>query len=252
MNFPKPLYKVEYKEKGRAHIYPVTLSDGTAIGPLPSVTRIQSIINKPALVPWAKREALKRAKEEIEKYIQGGQTLNQIALDALMILASKEPDKQKDKAADIGTRTHEAIDKWISGEMPTLDDDVKPGFNNFQHWLETEKIRILRGDTAIASVVNKYGGRADGYGEKDGKVILIDFKTGRALYDDTVVQIGGYDIATKETYGLQVDRAIVLRIGKEVPGDIEPKEVNLEKGRNAFMAALSLFNAMQEKEKLWL
>ncbi len=142
MQFPKALYRVDYQEKGRSHLYPVTMPDGTVIGPLPSVTRIQSVINKPALVPWAKREALKRAKEEIAKYIEAGQSLDMKALDTLIDLASKEPDKQKDKAADIGTRTHEAIDKWIRGEMPTLEDDEKPGFENFQHWLETEKIRM--------------------------------------------------------------------------------------------------------------
>ena len=252
MIFPKPLYKVGFKEVCRAHLYPVTMPNGDVIGPLISVTKIQGILNKPLLVPWAKKVAIERAREELVKALTSGMQIDLNSINSILDLAKKEPDKKKDEAADIGTRTHEAIDKWISGEMPVLTDDIKPGFNNFQHWLETEKIRIIKGDTNLASIKYMFGGRSDGYGEKDGKIILIDFKTGKNLYDDTIIQIGGYDIATLETYGLQVDRAIVLRIGKEIPGDIEPKEANLSAGREAFMSALSLFKRMNEKDTLWV
>ena len=186
------------------------------------------------------------------KFIESGKTIDTNTLGEILELAKGAADRYKDKAADIGTRTHEAIDDWIQGKSPVLADDTRPGFENFMHWIESENMTVVKGDTCLASIAHGFGGRSDVYFEKSGKLILGDFKTGKALYDDTVVQMGGYDIATLETYGIQVDKTIVLRIGKEIPGDIEPKEVNLEHAREAFTYALGLFSKMELKEKLWV
>ena len=249
---PKPLYTVDYKKYRKANLYPVTLPDGTQLGPFKSVTKIKNIIDKPALINWAKKMALDCAKDEFYKFINEGIPLDAVSLEQIIESAKGAADRYKEKAADIGTRTHDAIDEWINGKSPNLTDDIRPGFDNFQQWLKSGNITVIRGDTSIASILHGFGGRADFYFEQDSKLMLGDFKTGKRLYDDTVVQIGGYDIATLETYGIQVAGAIVLRIGKEIPGDIEPKEVNLTHAREAFMAALNLFNKMDLKDKLWI
>ena len=49
-----PKYNVELVKKGRSHFYEVK-EYGLL---LPGVTGVLGVINKPALVPWAKREAL--------------------------------------------------------------------------------------------------------------------------------------------------------------------------------------------------
>ena len=252
MKFPEPLYTVDFAEYRRSHIYPVTLPNGTKLGPFKSVTKIKDIINKPALINWAKKMALECAREELINAIGNGKEINAAVLDEIMALAKGAADAYKDKCGDIGQRTHDAINDWIHGKTPKLTNDTRPGFENFMRWLKSEKMTVVKGDTNLASILHGFGGRSDAYFERAGKLILGDFKTGKALYNDTVVQIGGYDIATLETYGIQVDRGIVLRIGKEIPGDIEPKEVNLPFAREAFMHALGLFKSMELKDKLWL
>lgn len=255
MKFPEPNYKVGMVDKRRGaitwHEYSITLKDGTVINPLLSVTKISGIINKPLLVNWAKNMAIDCARAELLKVIQAGKIIDLATLDDVLALAKGAADRYKDAASDVGTRTHDAIDRWIRGENPALVADTKPGFDNFMLWLEREQMRVVMGDTNIASLKHKFGGRSDVYFEKNGKLILGDFKTGKALYGETVVQIGGYDIATEETYSLKVDDAVVLRLGKETPGDIEPKWVNLVHAREAFMYAHGLTAKMSLKKDLW-
>lgn len=255
MKFPEPNYKVGMVDKKRGaitwHEYSITTKTGEVINPLMSVTKISGIINKPLLVNWAKKMALECARAELLKVIQEGKTIDLSTLDDVMALAKGAADRYKDAAADVGTRTHDAIDKWVRGENPGLVADTKIGFDNFMSWLKSENMRVVMGDTNVASLAHKFGGRADVYFEKNGKIILGDFKTGKALYDETVVQMGGYDIATEETYGIKVDDSVVLRLGKETPGDIEPKWVNLTHAREAFMYAHGLTMKMALKEDLW-
>lgn len=255
MKFPKPNYTVEYKEVRRGaitwHEYPVVMPDGTKVGPFHSATKISGIVNKPLLIPWAKKLTIQCAREELLKAYQSGKVIDLATIDGIMEMAKKAADAYKDKAADIGTRTHEAIDRWILGMDPKLEPDTKPGFDNFMRFLESEKLRVVMGDTNIASLKYKVGGRSDVYFEKNGKLILGDFKTGKALYDEATIQVGCYDVCTEETYGLKVDATVVLRLGKEVAGDFEPKWVNLAEARDSFHYACGLVKQLAKKGDLW-
>jgi len=245
---PNPLYKVGYKEYRRAHLY--TVGEKT----FPSVTKILGIIGggkTNALVIWARREALKLAKAEILGYIDAGKALTHVALDELIQRADRQPDKVKDTAADLGTRVHNAIDAYIMGTSPVLDADAEKGFNNFMAWIKEQALELIAGDTIVASVQCGYGGRLDAIARKQsGRLVLLDWKTSNALRDEYPLQVAAYAQAFKETYGLPIDEAIVVRFGKDKADDFEAREVNLEKAWLAFTAAHSLSLGMGKE--LWV
>ena len=54
MKLPEAKYAVTADKK---HSYQITMPDGSTVGPLKSVTKIVGIIEKPALIGWAAREA---------------------------------------------------------------------------------------------------------------------------------------------------------------------------------------------------
>ena len=246
ITIPKPNYEVGFKTVRNAHMYTV----GSAT--YPSVTKITGIIDKSgALMVWARRQSLALAKKELLEAIKSGVALTEETLDALLLKADKQPDKVKDDAADLGSRVHAAIDAHILGQTSILDEQSRPGYENFTKWLESSGVKMIMGDTAVASIKYGYGGKLDAIGEKNGQIVLLDWKTsnsfkGRESYS---LQASAYAVAFTETYGIDVDYAYVVRFGKEIPGDIEVKEVDLCYGFTAFKSALELTKGM--KSKLW-
>jgi hypothetical protein len=247
MKIPQPKYQVGFREYRRVHLYKVGGNE------YPSVTKIIGIVDKSGpLIIWARREALKLAKTEILAAINAGITLDEAHLESVLAKADKQPDKIKDDAADLGTRVHSAIDAYIMGKEPILDADTEAGYKNFRAWLNTSGIKIVQGDTAVASVVNGYGGKLDAIGEKDGKLIILDWKTSNSFKgrDTYSMQASAYSAAFCEMYGVEVSKAYVVRLGKTIPGDVEVKQVNLAPAWLAFKAALDLTKSM--KSHLWI
>jgi hypothetical protein len=239
---PRPKYEVGYKEYRRQHLYTVGEKE------YPSVTKILSIIGggkTNALVVWARREALKMAKSEILGYMDAGKALTHVALDELIQKADRQPDTIKGAAADIGTRVHTAIDCFISGKTPQLDADSERGFNNFMVWLRGQEYEIIAGDTVVASMDYGYGGRLDAIArDKNGDLVLLDWKTSNALRDEYPLQVSAYAQAFEETYGIKCKSSVVVRFGKDKADDFEHREVNLLQAWSAFSAAVLLSGAM--------
>ena len=248
MTLPKPLYEVGFKEYRRAHLY--TVGPKTYI----SVTKVLEIIGggkTRALTIWARREALKMAKAEILMFMDAGQQLNHVALDELMQRADRQPDKIKDAAADLGTRVHNAIDAFIMGKVPTMDLETQKGFDNFMSWLQGEELEFICGDINVASVSIGYGGRLDAIARrKNGRLVLLDWKTSNGLREEYPLQVAAYAQAFKETYGLAIDEAWVVRFGKDKADDFEPRQVNLDFALPAFKNAFALNECM--KKELWV
>lgn len=244
---PAPKIQVEFKVIRRAHIYTAGGVD------YPSVTKILGVIDNGksnALTIWARRQALNLAENELFAAIEQGVPLSYENISEIIKRADRQPDKVKDATADLGTRVHEAIDAYILGKEPVLDDESVIGFTNFINWLGEEKIRIISGDIPVASPEYGYGGRLDAVGVNDkGEILILDWKTSNALRDEYPLQVGAYALAFEEVYGLHISGAKVVRFGKTDPADFESRTVNLSKAKLAFLTALRLYKAMASK--LW-
>lgn len=244
---PTPHYEVEAKVFRNGHIYTVNGEK------YPSVTGILGIIGggkTNALMVWSRRTALQLAQEEIYKAIDNNVSLTRESIADLINRADRQPDKVKDAAADLGTRVHEAIDAYILGQTPKLDGESAIGFQNFLDFLDHEKITMIAGDTPVASVKSKFGGRLDAIGcDEAGNLILLDWKTSNALRDEYPLQVGGYCLALEEQYGVKVHSAKVIRFDKTDPNVFEVGRVNLENAKDGFLQAVALTKTM--KSALW-
>lgn len=175
-------------------------------GKVPGITTIIGVLDKPALVGWAKRETAKAAVRNLSA-LSGMAAQYPIPDDddklgyhpAVNFLKAT-PGYQRDAAADIGTRVHAVAEALAKGEKPRVDDDtlafaeayvrdflepLKPRF----HPLYTEAMVYHSGGDGI---VLPYGGTMDAFCEIDGTVWLIDYKTNRSgAYPETALQLAG-------------------------------------------------------------
>ena len=249
MKIPSPKYTVTRDED---HIYTIEYKGKKTI--VPGTTGMLEIVGSKdktnRLMGWAKKNCLLKVAEHIRTFMANPVTIDESWIEAVRKSAWKRDRDMLKAAGDIGTAVHLCIDKSINGEDPETNEKTKPGFDNFMLWLKMSGIKLIKGDTYVGSLENGFGGALDAIGEKDGKLILLDWKTSNYLNDTYSLQSAGYAVAFEETYGLKIDRAFVCRFGKEVPGDNEVREVQLLNAWTAFDRALALSLAITAP--LWI
>ena len=213
-----------------------------------SVTGITGIIDKSApFIYWATNLMGEYLKEKIDQ---------KIPIDKGMIdRAKREFRKVRQDAADVGTEIHEWCHRWIAGEKPEIPEDdmrVINGITAFLKFQKENKLKWLESEKPIYSKKYGYAGILDALAkDKNGKIILVDFKSSKSIYPEMFLQVAGYQIAHEEETGQKVDKNIIIRFGKS-DGKFEVKEARNEKGdKQAFLSALNLQEELS-KIKKWM
>lgn len=245
-----PIYHVDQVVVGKSHFYDVK-SDGVTER-FPGVTGFLGVINKPALVPWAKREALSMVEKALVDRLAGQGSapieLTRPWIKSVLEEASKRPKQITEEAADLGTQAHAMIDLIVRGqEAAELPEAIQAPVNAFREWWKSSGIQIVLGDTKVASRKFGYGGSLDALGWRNGKFLILDWKTSSGLYNEYALQVAAYAQAFSETYGCICEEAIVVRFGKKWPIEFEKKQVaDLQFSFRAFLAAKELKEALEQ------
>lgn len=220
----------------------------------PGVTGYLGVINKPALIPWARNEALACVERALLLRLENeyGIELNGEIIREIIAEAKKRPDKIKDDAADLGTLVHKYIDQIIQGEMPPdLTPEMEPAVAAFIEWWQKSKIELVRGDTKVASIIHKYGGSLDALGRLDGEYVILDWKTGNGIYNEYALQVAAYANALWESYGIVCKRGFIIRFSKKLPITFDVAEItSLEKSFQIFLAAKNLKEGLDREQFL--
>ena len=242
----KPLYEVTRRDFRNQHLY--SDPNDKRFTDVHSVSHFLGVISKPALVGWAAREALDGVRRELYGLL-GTKTTAMVELDIswvddLMDKATARPEKVKVAAADLGTMTHNVADEFIrTGRLPEdMDPGIKTAVSGFTKWFNVGR-KIVAGDTYVMSKLHRYAGAFDSViTDPDGKLALIDFKTSKsARYTEYALQTAAYIQAFKETYGIECERAHVVRFNKVAPVGFEVATVlDHKKSFEAFLHAKNL------------
>ena len=187
--------KIQYKKLER-----VTTAEGRRyIGddnvPVPSVTTIlDKTSDKTALIAWRKRV--------------GDQEANRV---------SKE-------SAGLGTKVHNAIEKYILGEEVTFGNNIvsvmakemsnlviNEGLKNVDEIWGTEIGLIAPG---------LYAGTTDCVGMHEGSEAIIDFKTSKKIkkeewIEDYYLQCCAYAMAHNEMYDTNIKKGVILMVSRD-------------------------------------
>lgn len=241
-------------------------------GPLPSVTSILSVLDKPAVVQWAKRTVAEFSVRSFHDGSLGEKLTMDGDTEATRWLASL-PDYQKDTAAKLGSGVHLLADmasraSGSDSETFQVSDQEKPYLDAFQGFL-----RYLKGQGAYIVSSEKMVWSTDGYaGTYDlivkadsmfpneyfpGQMWLIDIKTSKGYYPETALQLVAYGYADQiilegnpDGYPMPiVNRYGVLHLRPELYPDTGYRLIEYpiqESDYVAFLGALELYRWKQE------
>jgi len=167
--------------------------------------------------------------------------------------------KVRDQAADIGTICHFLIECFLHGHEADLSDfcqaDIDKAniaFANFRTWWDAEGFTILEPEVQLVSERWHFGGTIDAPSrDKDGKIVLLDWKTSKGIWPAHRFQLAAYEQLWNENRpDMKIQRRGIVRIGKERPDDFEVAWMfSAEPAWKVFQKRLELYYTQLEYKK---
>lgn len=226
-------------------------------GPVPSVTTVLGIMDKPAVVQWKAKEA---ARAMFRAFIQAEPAPEPVTEEEMVNWAVREADKARDAAASLGSSVHLLAD--LVGNAPQGDEKAEKGFQVSDDTIPyLDAYRGFLGRYSASSIVssehivwslNGYAGTYDLIMLIDGELWLIDIKTSKGFYPEYGLQLAGYRWADSiilpgnpEAYPMpQIQRTGVLHLRPDQYSDTGWRLIEYpttyEKDYIAFLACLEL------------
>ena len=239
--------KIELLFDSSRHIYIV---NGKRVW---GVTSIINVLDKPALKYWAVNKAI----EVLEKRLLPGQKYDELEIKYMLEDAKKAHTKRLKIAGDIGSATHEWIEQYITAgvnkkPLPRLpvNKEMRNCLKNFFDWVKKNKVKFTASEQKCYSKKYGYAGTFDAEAIIDKKKVIVDFKTGKAIYPEMILQATSYLMAkeeeTKEKYNGGI---IILRLSKD-GNSFETKQIPRKDLANdffkIFLACLEIYKWKQK------
>lgn len=202
---------IKRADHGTWHSY--TIDGKRAVG----VTTALKGIPKDALVPWAAKEVATYVVDnifDVKRMLDSGGRYPTI--DFLKSI----PNQKRDTAAVRGIDVHALAEKYICGEEIEPDDALRPYVDGYAAFIKDWQPVSIHEEIVVASRRHGYAGTLDSIQDIPtlGRA-LVDYKTGRGVYGETVLQVAAYryaevylDAEGNEQPMPAVDRTFVLHI----------------------------------------
>lgn len=192
---------------------------------VPATTGVLSVLSKPALLEWAYQCGL---RHEDYKLI-------------------------RNSAGDAGTLAHYMIMCLLLDEEPNTAEysqveieRAMVSFSKFEQWYSQHEIEPIFLERPFVSEKYCYGGTIDVYARIDGKLSLLDVKTGGGIYDDVLCQLAAYkELMTEFNYPVETTR--ILHVTSKNDNAFEDRILgSLDKHFLVFVHCLGLYNLKRE------
>jgi ATP-dependent exoDNAse (exonuclease V) beta subunit len=229
----------------------------------PSVTTIESVLDKPALIPWAVKTVIDTAVSKLTPHTKYSVTEIKKILQSSKYAYKKECEA----ACNIGTTAHDAVEKFLRSLMDnkeaekhaenleaiiaTMIDEEANAFSAFIDWYNKHTPQVVALETAIEGI--GYGGRLDAVMILDGRVTLVDFKTSKGFYDQYPMQLAAYVYAynakAKKLGEPQITNCVVLRLDKrDGKWELRDYSAQFNKSLAEFMCLASFWSIHREED----
>ena len=189
------------------------------------VSTMLGIINKPLLIPWAKRITLERV-DEILRNTDVQEGLREIFLrpnstdiedeyrkwvDRVIAAGKAASDEVRDKAADRGKSIHEQVEDLL-GSAP-VRYEPRPEARHALRFIRQHQITIEALETTVWNDEWEIAGTFDGVGRlPDGRRIIWDWKTGSGPWWEMALQLGAYGHMLERLTGEEVAAAHIVKL----------------------------------------
>lgn len=235
---------------------------------LPRVTRVLSVIGKPLLLNWIAKtniEAVTEASADLYATVAGTTPMTREAWVGSLrrLLGEERADKRElEKAGNIGTAVHKMVEWTLKKEMglkdlgpaPALDQDGADAFSSWLNWRTQVDFRPIKLELTCYSLRWGYAGTLDCYGVVNGKLSVIDWKTGKAVYPEHYLQNAAYRWAVEEMAFEKPEMGHIVRLPKQRGDSFEVVEIPEAESIlyfNLFLKVMDLWSFIEKGPVAW-
>jgi hypothetical protein len=240
---------------------------------VPGPTTALGILDKPFLVPWASKEAVKElgyydkqtwtpdgfipvSEEEqargLERLISIKNRIATMDYDEYwqaLHQAKGAHNRRKEGAADNGTLVHAWVEEYVCGRnpaMPTLPLVLK-GVEAWLRWIDkVGDIRFTLSEEKIYSRKHNYAGTLDFACTINGVPTMGDLKTSSTFDPKMFFQVSAYQFARQEEHPDEVyEQQIIVRCGKDGALEVVTSR-DYKKDIKAFLACWVIWKRQNE------
>jgi len=198
------------------------------------------------LMAWA----IKLAKNHLIGIIEDGGMVLREDIDN----AGKLYRQARDTAGDIGTAVHSLIEQYVKASIAKSKSKIKVpdnekvlnGFIAFKNWVAENKVEFEASEKIVYSKNYDYVGTLDCRARINGKLTLVDFKTGNYLSKTTPWQVSAYLHADQEESGRKYEDRMILHIKKDT-GEFKAVHLGMEEHE---LDLLAFIGVLQAKRRL--
>lgn len=117
------------------------------------------------------------------------------------VLRNKYENKDttnRDKAADEGSTVHTLFAESLTGGSPEIPEKYLGVIQAFNQWVSVKKVKPLFSEVKAVSEQYGFAGQIDFIGEVNGKVTVVDWKTGFEYDNKWGLQVAAYHLLVCE------------------------------------------------------
>lgn len=193
----------------------------------PSVTSILKYVGeKEALIAWSAKVERDLVIETSAKMFAEMEFGHKDPLRWTVCLQARLGEEKAHKkllreAADIGSKAHELLEWQMRMELcqkvgpsPILGPQSQFAYAALQKWRESHKVKPVLVEFTVHSTQYGYAGTADLLAEVDGVLTLLDYKTGKKIYRESLMQNAAYRHALREMGLGAAEQGLIVRLPK--------------------------------------
>ena len=224
---------------------PPRVKEAMELGLIPSVTTKLAVIANHALNDWK--------LEEVAKYCAFNALNDGENPDDYAERVTKGAMEQVGAAAELGTRIHDALERYFQGE--TYPTDLAVYVSAVDRWVKENKIKFLAHELRLVNKEVGYAGTTDAAFECPKGYGILDFKSRKTkpgekvrAYETQVMQIAAYHVCHWGPISTDLERPPIgcnLYISTTEPGRVEAvwyDAAELEDAWQAFVYASRLWD----------
>lgn len=220
------------------------IDDARELGLLISISRIASMLPKPALNAWQQSQAIISAL-----------TLPRLSGEAVDVFAKRVVEDMKAQsqvAMQFGTRLHAQIEKELMGQVDYCPPELEPFMVSVREWISENVLTVSGVEQIVGDLRFGIGGKLDLFcvlNMPGNPIGIVDFKSqgiknGKAtFYNDWFVQLSGYGFCVKEKGAYEIwPQLISVVVDSKAPGPVHIKNWgDPEYGWEVFLHCLEIF-----------
>lgn len=191
----------------------------------PSVTEIIGVLPKPFLDLWKEKWASRVTPGRRDRAIWKTECANWI-----------------------GTQFHEGVRGLALGQLVDPPTRRLHGMlSAVEPWLINEKFEMIDSELKVIHHRLKYEGTLDAVGRLGGKLVLVDWKTSKAIHPEMGMQLAAYAEAYKEQTGVEIKTGLIVLVRKQRPHKMTIVEFKLDKRTlNRFLKLRKVWQERQD------